>query len=314
MNNNTHQDRKKALFFRKYVKRYYNLNDTVNIFILDRNVISVIKSTLLGKTIKEKHKIDMLDLLKALDVRGNLFTVIASITEGQSARQETREEFVKSIEDDTGALKSFFRQARTDSDFMLKAKDDLCTIDNGLKEHNFTKYADFLDVIRPKLFQPVGDKLRIILRDEIFLEARAKGIARSHPVVLCCLSALYGSRASHGILKPRKEGDDSYNALNDILLASRMAQYVATAQTDFYISQYCIVKVPPKVTFDILTMDKHLDAFLRATALKSANYVSSNSLDSTIATEATISIDPSMFPAARGDQLYKLFELILNSN
>ncbi|MFT8896515.1 MAG: hypothetical protein ABF968_06070, partial [Acetobacter sp.] len=105
----------------------------MHIFLLDRNIISLMGEYLISEEIeKNKHKIDfvrypyvandiqtkshggMLKFLLGKDHRWNFFSIITSAIEGGYGRSYDVEEYKKSLISDGEIVRKFFHSARTD--------------------------------------------------------------------------------------------------------------------------------------------------------------------------------------------------------
>lgn len=194
-----------------------------NFYILDRNAVATIKASLAGDRCDQRR----LKQLKSIDVEGNFVSSILSIIEGQSGRREDFEEIQKTARVECEALKSFYKNARTD--FHLKDDLNFAEVFSNNIEHNWANYLSVVGKVQQDLYQPMSEKAREQYLEVLVDHIKQNGVHLGHPVSMCCISLLYGSKQARKILKPKKNHSkesldrDSYNAVSDLLLISRLA-------------------------------------------------------------------------------------------
>jgi len=181
----------------------FSINKRINLYLLDRNIVSVIKGVNAGHLPDREDKVAIIEELRSLDRAPNFFSPMTSITEGNMRGAMTKAQFRAVIDDEAAALKNFFHRANTDSDFLVESSEVLCSLPNGLHEHLFDDYVAFLETVSPEIHQPIAARRRKEIRDKIIHEAVERKIVPTHPVAICCLSVLYGSDVSRGVLKPK---------------------------------------------------------------------------------------------------------------
>ena len=220
-----------------------------NVILLDRNAVSLIKRFNSTGQSGDSNQSTFINKLRKRDVSWNFISPILAINEGQQGRKESQGEFRETARQESEEVGKFFKLARTDANFFGN-NNKLSELTDGFREDKFGVYKEFLERISPLVIQPKSVDKRLKVRTDILNNADSLGVPKSHPVVLCTLGALYGNRASIGILNPRIKGDKSYNSTNDLLIISRICQL-----------QAC--DVPRSINFIFETMDKHLKDFLK---------------------------------------------------
>ncbi len=196
------------------------------IYFLDRNAVSDIKKNIN----KQSIKIERLAKLRSIDKKDNIVSSILSIREGQSKHIETKEEIQKSISKDTPAIKKFYKKAKTDTEFFQK---NISTVSKTFeletgKESLWDSYIKLIIKAKNDLYQPIKKLEREKYTDDFLEYCTNLNVPIGHPIVLCCLSALYGNINAHKILKPKKNlstelaSESAYNTVNDLIIISRL--------------------------------------------------------------------------------------------
>lgn len=219
------------------------------VVLLDRNAVSLIKAYNKGRRTADTKERIFLNRLRRHDVNWNFISPILAINEGQHGRHESQVEFEKTARDEAGEIGRFFRSARTDAKF-FNEQIDFSELSRGFRETNFDIYLEFLKAVTSDVIQPTAPSKRKEKAIKILEVGDKLGVPRGHVILLGVISALYGNRASVGILNPRVKGDKHYNALNDLMVVSRIGQLQASS-------------FEGQVTFIFETMDQHLKNFLK---------------------------------------------------
>lgn len=270
-----------------------------NVYFLDRNVLATIRLYNEKRPVQSHDKRVMLNKLRKLDRPNNVFSLIVSINEGQSARIETANEFQSSFERDADSLGNFFRYARTDVDIMKKllSPNNQESIET-LYEERIADYLSFIEMASQYLYQPLSKARKIEVRDMLIKEARTRNIDTQHPILICCLAVLFGSATARGILKPTQDARNSYNALSDIMVISRICRVVAAGKGSRG-------SAGPNLRF--ITLDKKLSEFLRHMTIIEVD----SALDETgHYTKTTLEINPLMFPDLQKSEVAELLSLL----
>ena len=146
------------------------------IYLLDRNVVSLIKDSNNNKQQTDKNKISMLNRLRKIDRKTSSISPMLSIIEGQTGSAESPDKMTETIKVEALALKKFFIKASTDSYFFNINKDSISEIfvdsDNKYKK----KYDLFISECSSLLIDKPKNEKKGKVRDE-FIE-----IAKKHDV------------------------------------------------------------------------------------------------------------------------------------
>lgn len=262
-------------------------------YLLDRNIISLLKDSAKGKRQKAKSKeLNMLVKLRKIDRKNSYIGSILSTIEGQTGKKESVESIKKTIKDDSSPLSSFFRKARLDGKFLLKEKDYLSEVIAELWE-NYDSYYNFLEECSDLLYQKVKGEKKHEIRNSILDKANKYKIPLSHHVVICCIATLYGSIDARKVMKPKKLKFKAYNALNDLLFLSRIQQIKATAKN---------MKIE-KFTIYFLSLDVYLMNFYSL-----INTVDAYLVDGGVHVNASYS--EQLFPDLNYNEFIELTEII----
>ncbi len=229
------------------------------ILVLDRNVVSLIKDANSQKKQSSTEQVQMLRKLKTNDRKVTSITPMLSIIEGQKGRKESEEEMEETIHKEANALKVFFSKAKVDSNFLLQNAQTTSEIFVESDKEYMTKYDLFLEEINPIILDKPKKSDRENLKNTILDIAKKRGISAGHPVVICCLSALFGSGSSRRILKLKKDNYNPYNARSDLLVISRFNHIKAKAKS-----------ADKNIKVEYLTLDKDLDKFLSMITINNA--------------------------------------------
>ena len=224
------------------------------IYLLDRNVISLIKESNNHRRQTDNNKINMLSRLRKIDRKTSFISPILSIIEGQTGSAESPEKIKKTIEVEASALKKFFNKARVDSDFLKINKNHMSEIfydsDNRYKK----KYDSFLSESNSLLIDKPKKEKKKNVRDKLIENAQKYDVPIGHPIFFCCISALYGYIPAQKIIKPKKVGYNPYNARSDLLVISWLNS-IEAAGIRTNLSQHVIKN-------EFVTMDIPLQKFL----------------------------------------------------
>ena len=104
------------------------------IFLLDRNVVALIKHAVAGGMQLDARKRTYLDGLRALDVPENSMSPILSIMEGEKGYEDSAEEKAKCLEKEVDAVGQFFKRASTDAGYLRAFKDEASALLAGWRE------------------------------------------------------------------------------------------------------------------------------------------------------------------------------------
>ena len=241
----------------------------MRVFLLDRNVISLMRDFIKEEEIEaRKHSTQFLrypyltdrvltkqhaDLQKLLlknDLHRNIITIFTSAIESGFGRPYDVEEYKSPLLADGVILRRFFRVARTDERILGDIHNRPENVDLIFKEKKIEQYESFLNEVAVYALKTT-DSFEITVK-RIVSAADTLAIPRSHFIVGSCLSAAFGCVASRRLITPkkRKSGDNRpkyYNTLNDIMVASRIAQFRAFDQS---------------VEYEFVTLDRNLAAFM----------------------------------------------------
>ncbi|WP_116603024.1 hypothetical protein [Cupriavidus alkaliphilus] len=223
---------------------------TDTLFLLDRNVLSVIKVAIDGNEQKGEKEQRMLDFLRRIDVPQYAISPLPSLMEGEHRREDNVTEKAQQLEKEAEAVSRFFRAARTDSEYLKSARDIFARIFAGLREVDWDARAAFRTKAVPLIIDPVAPAARRAVEDTFAELAISGGLERTDGIVVMFVACLYGNRDARKVLKPTKP-DATYNVLSDIHLIPRIALIKSVAR-----------ELPIQLKVRFLTLDGGLEQVL----------------------------------------------------
>ncbi len=222
------------------------------LFLLDRNIVSLIKAAKNGKETNDQKKLEMLRTLRRIDTPASAISPILSLIEGQLGKKESFEEKTITLDKEAEALRHFFSFARTDCDFLQIHKNKFASTFTEYREEYWTNYAAFLEEAFKLIKNKVPTQKRPVVESQIIHLARKHSIYTGSTIVVACLSCLHEGNAARNILKPHITPANIFNVLNDLLIISKISCVKAVA------NQLCDSNL--KICF--LTLDEGLRDFL----------------------------------------------------
>ena len=250
--------------------------------------MSLIKDANAQKKQSRNDKVKMLCYLRKNDRKVTTVTPMLSIIEGQKGRKESYEEMENTIKSEAFSLQGFFSKAKVDSSFLLENVKSTSKIYIDSNATYKAKYDLFLKEINPILVDKTKQSQKPKIKKNIIGIAKKHEISVAHPVVMCCISALFGSESSRKILKFKKNDYSPYNARNDLLVVSW-----------FYDIKHRAKKINPKITVKYLTLDKSLNDFLSMITVNQTTLFSDQ-------IEIVMSYKKELFPDLSNEQYLEL--------
>ncbi|MCX5541471.1 hypothetical protein M3A49_18530 [Paraburkholderia sp. CNPSo 3076] len=238
---------------------------TKALFLLDRNVISLIKHAIAGRAQPDPKKQAYLEWLRTLDVPEHSLSPLLSIMEGEKKGEDSTEEKAACLETETGAIGQFFRQASTDAAYLRGRKDSVAGLFTGMKESQWDERANFLVKAAPLIAQKVARRERPRVENELVRLALLTGLAANDPIVVLFLACLYGSDAARKVIKPTEP--NTHNVLADVHSISRVAMVKAVAR-----------QFPIRLRVRFLTLDEGLFDVLQHMRIVQPRFTSTGGL------------------------------------
>ena len=120
------------------------------VYLLDRNIVSLIRSVNAGKVPVDDNQRRMLEWLRTSDKKENFFSPMISLAEGNQKGIMSGEQFRAVILSVSPLpLERFFKHARTDNQFFDQMVDTFCSFPIGLNETPYADYIRFKDSLPP---------------------------------------------------------------------------------------------------------------------------------------------------------------------
>ncbi len=192
------------------------------LYLLDRNIVSIIKKANKKEKIIDFKKSEKLNFLLAIDNSKSIVSPILSMIEGQKGRQENLEEKKKVAEKETEEVEKFFSRAKTDKNTIDKMIDLFADTFQHSLELDWDNTENFLRESAPHIAQKVSKENLEKIKKIIINNAINNKIPKSHLALILCLSCLYGCESSREVIKPHRK-DKIYNAMNDIYVIPRIS-------------------------------------------------------------------------------------------
>jgi len=241
------------------------------IYLLDRNVVDVIKNSIVGKKVCS-DKLPMLKRLKTLDNPNSIISPILSIIEGQTSKVENSKEVLKTLEKESEIIARFFNLAKVDTSYLIDNKHKFCNVFCDYTSNVMDEHSEFLEKVSSLIYQSGKDKTKV--KNEIIKLALDQKLNLNHYVVVSCLACLYGSRFARKVLKPKRNGINTYNALSDLSIISKICQMKAS-----------LVKSNLNARIELLTLDQGLKNLLSNVVISEALWLEDGSLKVSLAYE-----------------------------
>ncbi|WP_176307848.1 hypothetical protein ACP26O_18045 [Burkholderia sp. R-40] len=234
---------------------------TDTLFLLDRNVVDVIKEANAGNEQKGDKQKRMLTFLKSIDNPKYSISPLLSLIEGEHGREDSADEKIAQLHKETSAVASFFRHANTDEDYLKSEQEQFSKVFTRFREGNFDARAAFRLRAIPLVREIVSPKNRRKVEDQLLELARSAGLDHDDGVVVMFLACLYGNDAVRDMLK-LKDPEKTYNVLSDIHLLPRIGLIKTVAKSK-----------APNLKVRLLTLDKGLEAALNNIRISAGDIV-----------------------------------------
>ncbi|WP_141667528.1 hypothetical protein [Burkholderia cepacia] len=236
---------------------------TDTLFLLDRNVVDVIKVENAGKKQKGDKEQHMLRFLKSIDAPQYSISPLLSLIEGEHGREDSADEKIAQLQKETSAVASFFRRALTDENYLKSEQEQFSNVFTRFREGSFDARAAFRERAIPLVRQIVAPRDRRKVEDQFLEIARSVGLNTDDGVVVMFLACLYGNDAAREMLK-LKEPEKTYNVLSDIHLLPRIGLIKTVAKGK-----------APGMKVRLLTLDKGLEQTLNNIRISAGDIVDS---------------------------------------
>ncbi|MFJ5356324.1 hypothetical protein [Pectobacterium sp. CHL-2024] len=197
------------------------------IFILDRNIVDLMRKYNNNRIIDNVKAKEKLDFLLQNDVDGNVFSPFFSIVEGKVTKCEdengriflaknTNKKIRELIKDEASVVNEFIKNARTDYNFLVEKEKSFAKIIYECETDGFIKEKiNFLNEIKSSIstIKPVSER-----ESEYFKlkEISMKYSEFKHqPFTLMSIMYIFGSPRSSKLLKYSNQKFVAYNAISD---------------------------------------------------------------------------------------------------
>lgn len=181
------------------------------VYQLDRNVVIELENAASSKGTP------FLERLKAIDQPGNVVSPLLSVTEGHIKEKRDVRSFEESLLRETAVVDGFFQHAQSDTS-TLAGVSDLAAV--FVAEVRATQDADigFIKLVQEEFCQQTARDLAKKEYQKAKALITASGRPLSDRLSLACIATALGSKQARGVIKPKRQPDDShaFNALADL--------------------------------------------------------------------------------------------------
>jgi hypothetical protein len=234
---------------------------TDTLFLLDRNVVEVIKVANAGINQKGSEQQRMFEFLKSIDAIQYSVSPLLSLIEGGKGREDDPGEKIAQLQTETSAVASFFHHARTDSNYMQAEQEQFSKLFTRFREGSYDARAAFREQAIPLVLQKVAPRDRRKVEEQLLELARSVGLKTDDGIVVIFLACLYANDAARDVLKVSKP-KMTYNVLGDIHLIPRIGLIKTVAKDK-----------APGLKVRLLTLDQGLEKVLSHVRISAGDIV-----------------------------------------
>lgn len=214
-------------------------------YLLDRNVVNLIKDVVAGKEPTDVRKQRCVQFLREIDTSMSYISPLLSIIEGEIGLEDSAEQKADCQKKESEALRQFFSVANIDSDHLDTLRDNLAA---------FTTYRVGQCGARTVFFQQavkliatkVSQNKRPAVERDLICAAKFAGLSAGDALLMLCLACLHGNDDARKVIKPHCP--NAYNVLNDL----NVVLYIGLIKA--------LVDIPMITRF--ITMDQGLERVL----------------------------------------------------
>lgn len=220
-----------------------------HLYLLDRNVVALIKDVVAAKELTDEKKLRYLEHLKAIDIHTSYISPLLSLIEGEKGREDSTEEKATCQQKESEALRKFFRVANVDSDQLDASRNVFAACFTTYREGQWGAREVFLQQAAPLIAQKISKDKKPAVEKNLICAATSAGLPADDGLLILCLACLYGSDDARNVIKPHSP--IAYNVLNDFHVISRVGMIKAVAKN---------AGIPMVIRF--ITMDQGLERVL----------------------------------------------------
>jgi hypothetical protein len=248
-----------------------------HLYLLDRNVVALIKDVVADKEPTDERKQRYVQLLREIDTSTNYISPLLSIIEGEIGQEDSAEQKAVCQEKESEALRQFFSAANIDSDLLDASRDVVANCFTIYREGQWGARNMFLQQAAPLIDKKVRADKRPAIERKLICAATSAGLSADDVLLILCLACLYGSGDARKVIKPHKPG--VYNVLSDLHVISHIGRIKAVAKQ-------AGITIPVK----FITMDQGLQGVLSNVRIMEAD------LHNTHEVQMKIRYLPELFP------------------
>ncbi|WP_434526406.1 hypothetical protein [Photorhabdus asymbiotica] len=197
-------------------------------YLLDRNVVNLIKNVVAGKELTDKRKLYYVQFLRRIDTPMSYISPLLSIIEGECERENSAEEKAACQEKESEALRQFFSVANIDSDQLDASRDDCAACFTTYREGQWGAREVFFRQAVQFIATKVSKNKRSAIEQNLICAARSAGLSANDSLLILCLACLHGNDDARKVINPHCP--NAYNVLNDLHVISRIGLIKAIAK------------------------------------------------------------------------------------
>lgn len=195
------------------------------LYILDRNAVSLIGLFIRNGEIKDKEKMIQIGKLNELNSHNVCISLILSLYEGSFGRKiVSRGELDEILDNECKNVDLFYNKSSTDYSAISHSemRETLYKmISEAPWEPNYQVHNEFLCEVCPLIVRDLSATDAWKVKDIILERANKLRIPLNHITVALCIAKAFGNKDVGGVLKPKLENTDYHNALGDIFSIMR---------------------------------------------------------------------------------------------
>lgn len=263
------------------------------LFLLDRNIVALIKEVAAGKETNDVKKQHCLRTLREIDIPTNYISPLLSIIEGEHGREDSADEKSNCQKKESDVLRQFFKSANLDSEYLDASRRIVGSVFTTYREEHWSAREEFFNKAAPLVAQkaPIGERQAI--EQKLIRKAAAADLASDDVLLVLFLACLHGSDDARKVIKPTKP--DAYNVLNDLHVIPRIGLIKALVRQ---------TGIQMNVRF--VTLDEGLEQVLSNIRIVESNLSNTEELG------MQVRYLPGLFPELENDAFIALLTRITN--
>lgn len=189
-------------------------------YLLDRNIVVLIKDVVAGKVMTDPRKLRCLQFLREIDTSMSCISPLLSIIEGEIGQEDSAQEKAACQQKESEALRQFFSVANIDSNQLDATRYVLADCFTTYRESQWGAREMFLRQAARFIAKKVSAKERPAIEQKLICAAKSARLSADDGLLILCLACLHGSDDARKMIKPHNLR--VYNVLNDVHVIPRI--------------------------------------------------------------------------------------------